>query len=116
MWSCLTSRVFAVSSGAACSNMKEEPSHVLLAMGVEKNIAQTAVRASLGPATKNDDINRFVAVIDEIINRPTKFVSNGRRIAQTATTFLIFSYFFLFFLIFLVEKCIILTKWPSGLI
>ena len=43
---------FAVSSGAACSNMKEEPSHVLLAMGVEKNIAQTAVRASLGPATK----------------------------------------------------------------
>ena len=27
---------FAVSSGAACSNMKEEPSHVLLAMGVEK--------------------------------------------------------------------------------
>ena len=60
---------FAVSSGAACSNMKEEPSHVLLAMGVEKRIAQTAVRASLGAATKNDDINRFVAVTDEIIKR-----------------------------------------------
>ena len=60
---------FAVASGAACSSMKEEPSHVLLAMGVEKNIAQTAVRASLGAITTDDDIRRFVCAVADIVNR-----------------------------------------------
>lgn len=39
----------AVSSGAACSSGKVSQSHVLAAMGVPHALAQTAIRASVGP-------------------------------------------------------------------
>jgi cysteine desulfurase len=48
----------AVSSGAACSSGKVQPSHVLTAMGVLPELVQSAIRISLGHATKEDDIDR----------------------------------------------------------
>ncbi|MGI9296655.1 MAG: cysteine desulfurase family protein [Gammaproteobacteria bacterium] len=50
---------FAAASGAACSSMKNEPSHVLLAAGAPPEEARTAVRASLGPDTAAEDVRRF---------------------------------------------------------
>jgi cysteine desulfurase len=49
----------AVSSGAACSSGKVQPSHVLKAMGVSPTLARSAVRVSLGPTTTEDAIERF---------------------------------------------------------
>jgi len=51
----------AVSAGAACSSGKVGPSHVLRAMGVAEELAATAIRVSLGPATGADEIDRLVA-------------------------------------------------------
>jgi cysteine desulfurase len=51
----------AVSSGAACSSGKVAPSHVLAAMGVPAPLARGAVRVSLGYATQEADIERFLA-------------------------------------------------------
>lgn len=51
----------AVSSGAACSSGKVSSSHVLAAMGVERDLARCALRVSLGPDTAKDDIEAFVA-------------------------------------------------------
>jgi cysteine desulfurase len=51
----------AVSSGAACSSGKVQPSHVLAAMGVPQRLARGAVRVSLGPTTAESDIDRFIA-------------------------------------------------------
>jgi len=51
----------AVSSGAACSSGKVAASHVLAAMGVPANLARGAVRVSLGYATQEVDIERFLA-------------------------------------------------------
>jgi cysteine desulfurase len=48
----------AVSSGAACSSGKVQPSHVLAAMGVPVELAQGAIRVSFGPTTKEDEIDR----------------------------------------------------------
>ncbi|MGX4772092.1 cysteine desulfurase family protein [Bradyrhizobium guangdongense] len=48
----------AVSSGAACSSGKVQPSHVLSAMGFDPAVAQGAVRLSLGWSTEPEDINR----------------------------------------------------------
>ena len=48
----------AVSSGSACSSGKVQPSHVLSAMGFDPDVAQGAVRLSLGWSTDRDDINR----------------------------------------------------------
>ncbi len=48
----------AVSSGAACSSGKVQPSHVLAAMGVAPEL-RGAVRVSLGRTTTEADIERF---------------------------------------------------------
>jgi cysteine desulfurase len=50
----------AVSSGAACSSGKVQPSHVLAAMGVSPALTQAAVRVSLGWTTSERDIERFL--------------------------------------------------------
>ena len=47
----------AVSSGSACSSGKVQPSHVLDAMGFPKDLAQGAVRLSLGWSTAEADID-----------------------------------------------------------
>jgi cysteine desulfurase len=47
----------AVSSGSACSSGKVQPSHVLQAMGFGPNLAQGAVRLSLGWNTSNAEID-----------------------------------------------------------
>jgi cysteine desulfurase len=47
----------AVSSGSACSSGKVQPSHVLQAMGFPPEIAQGAVRLSLGWSTQDADID-----------------------------------------------------------
>ena len=51
----------AVSSGSACSSGKTEPSHVLMAMGVEAELARGAIRISLGRETTNADIDTLLA-------------------------------------------------------
>jgi cysteine desulfurase len=50
----------AVSSGAACSSGKVQPSHVLAAMSVSPALTQAAVRVSLGWATTEADLLRFL--------------------------------------------------------
>ena len=47
----------AVSSGSACSSGKVQPSHVLAAMGFGRELAQGAVRLSLGWSTSETDVD-----------------------------------------------------------
>jgi cysteine desulfurase len=47
----------AVSSGSACSSGKVQPSHVLEAMGFDGELAQGAVRLSLGWSTSDADVD-----------------------------------------------------------
>jgi cysteine desulfurase len=50
----------SVSSGSACSSGKVQPSHVLEAMGFGRELAQGAVRLSLGWSTSKEDIDLAV--------------------------------------------------------
>lgn len=59
---------FAVASGSACSSANPEPSHTLLAMGVEADIARGAVRVSLGRDTSDEDVAGFIATLGRIAN------------------------------------------------
>ncbi|ULQ46873.1 cysteine desulfurase [Flagellatimonas centrodinii] len=56
----LDRRGFCVSSGSACASGSGEPSHVLLAMGVDPDVAFGAVRASLGIGNTVDEIDAFI--------------------------------------------------------
>jgi cysteine desulfurase len=51
----------AVSTGSACSSGKVGPSHVLLAMGLPEGLARCAIRVSLGWASTEADVERFLA-------------------------------------------------------
>jgi cysteine desulfurase len=58
---------FAASSGSACSSGSLEPSHVLLAMGVPAKQALSAVRFSMGWATREAEVDRLVAALPTIV-------------------------------------------------
>jgi cysteine desulfurase len=54
-----------VSSGSACSSGKTEPSHVLMAMGVDAELARAAIRISLGRDSTEADIDSLLAVLGQ---------------------------------------------------
>ncbi|MDR1349487.1 MAG: cysteine desulfurase [Zoogloeaceae bacterium] len=54
---------FAVASGAACSSVNPNPSHVLLAMGVPEALARGALRVSLGVETNEAQIDAFLLAL-----------------------------------------------------
>lgn len=57
----------AVSSGSACHSGKTEPSHVLLAMDVARDLALSAIRVSLGQASTAAEVERFLEVFAGIV-------------------------------------------------
>lgn len=58
---------FACASGSACSSAQPEPSHTLLAMGVDPTVARGAVRVSLGRDTTAEEVERFVATLSHVV-------------------------------------------------
>jgi len=56
---------FAVASGSACSSADPEPSHTLLAMGVEAGLARAALRVSLGVGNTEQDVDGFLQALGE---------------------------------------------------
>lgn len=59
----------AVSSGSACASGTAEPSHVLLAMGVEPRLAAGGVRFSLGYGNDAAQVDRVVEVLQGVVAR-----------------------------------------------
>ncbi|MBP1747987.1 MAG: aminotransferase, class [Deltaproteobacteria bacterium] len=59
----------AVSSGSACSSGSDEPSHVLLAMGIPGSVCQSALRFSLGWGNTDDDIDYVLEVLPGVVAR-----------------------------------------------
>jgi len=51
---------FAVSAGSACSSGKVKTSRVLQALGLNDDVASSAIRVSLGIDTTEDEVMRFV--------------------------------------------------------
>lgn len=58
---------YAVASGSACSSANPEPSATLLAMGVARDVARGAVRVSLGPDTREQDVRGFLLALQETV-------------------------------------------------
>jgi len=71
----------AVSSGAACSSGKVQPSHVLAAMGLPPPLIRAAVRVSIGWSTTEADIERFLSAWRKVIPALSKGSKDKRGIA-----------------------------------
>ena len=65
----LSEEGIAVSSVSACSSKRENTSYVIEAMGLGKERAAHVVRMSFAPFNTEGDIDRFIAVSDELLGR-----------------------------------------------
>lgn len=59
----------AASTGSACSSSSLEPSHVLLAIGLDHELAHGSVRFSLGKHTTAEDLNSVAEILPGIIRK-----------------------------------------------
>ena len=57
------------STGSACTTGSVEPSHVLLAMGIDPYVAHGSVRLTLGPETSEADVDRTLEVVSACVAR-----------------------------------------------
>lgn len=57
------------SRGSACSAGVPQPSHVLLAMGIEPVAARGSLRVSLGHTSTTEDVDRFVDALPAVVAR-----------------------------------------------
>ena len=68
----------AISKGSACTSARVEPSHVLMAMGLEEDAAHSSVRISIGRFTQPSEIDRAAREIARAVRelREVSFVSS----------------------------------------
>ena len=63
----LDMRGFCVSGGSACSSNSLDPSHVLSALNVPRNLAQGSLRISLGEDASIETADLFIAALKEVL-------------------------------------------------
>ena len=63
------SKYMAVSNGSACNSANENPSHVLLAMGVDPNLAFSSIRFSAGRYTSESDIDKVIDIVVQEVKK-----------------------------------------------
>lgn len=66
---------FAVASGSACSSSTRKSSATLSAMHIDSDLAQGAIRVSLGKNNSQQDVSDFLLALDKTINYLKSFTS-----------------------------------------
>jgi cysteine desulfurase len=61
----LDKKGFAIASGSACSSVNKEPSHVLLAMGIDEDLARGALRISFGNKNTIHEVKGFMETLKQ---------------------------------------------------
>ncbi len=57
------------SSGSACSSASLEPSHVLIAIGLPANLAQSSLRITVGHDNTEKDVDYLLSVLPDLIGK-----------------------------------------------
>jgi cysteine desulfurase len=70
----LDARGVEVSTGSACSAGVARPSHVLLAMGADEDLARSSLRFSLGHTSTDADVDALVDVLPAVVDRARRAV------------------------------------------
>ena len=57
----------SASTGSACGSHADEPSHVLLALGLTNNEAEGSLRLTLSTETREDDVDYVLEVLPKSV-------------------------------------------------
>ena len=60
---------FAVSSGSACTSGETEPSQVLLALGLDRELAKGSLRVTVGRSTTEAQVDAFIEALSRVATR-----------------------------------------------
>jgi cysteine desulfurase len=63
------------SSGSACMVGSVQPSHVLVAMGVDPGVASSTVRFSLGTQSSESDIEHCLRALETVVERQAQLIA-----------------------------------------
>jgi len=66
---CLDQEGVRCSQGSACTSQIPEPSHVLIAMGINTEVAFSSVRFSFSPSHTEEEIQRAASIVSEVATR-----------------------------------------------
>jgi len=75
----------SASSGSACTTASLEPSHVLLAMGVARDLARGSLRLTLGRGNTMDDVDYILDVVPDAVERLRALAPRASREATRAS-------------------------------
>ena len=64
------------SSGSACSSASLEPSHVLIAQGIDPKLAVGSIRISLSLENTKDDIEYLVENLERVVSELSVYAKN----------------------------------------
>jgi len=59
----------AMSTGSACTSGSNEPSHVLTALGISRELARASIRLGLGRFNDIEQVNYAIQIISRAVNR-----------------------------------------------
>jgi cysteine desulfurase len=76
----------AVSSGSACSTSKPEPSHVLSALGLPRELSGSAIRFGLGRFTTVEEVEYVTGRVAEEVTRLRGLRRTGTKVPAAPTT------------------------------
>lgn len=65
----LDAKGICASSGSACTSGSTEPSHVLTAIGLNRDIAQASLRVTFGEDNTKEDVDYLVENLIEVVNK-----------------------------------------------
>ncbi|MCD6468341.1 MAG: aminotransferase class V-fold PLP-dependent enzyme, partial [Thermoplasmata archaeon] len=65
----LDEKGIAASTGSACSSKKLQPSHVLLAIGLDPVEAHGSLRLTLGRENTEEEIDYVIEVLPKVVDR-----------------------------------------------
>ena len=65
----LDQRGIACSAGSACQSGAMDPSHVLLAIGLDRDVAKGSLRFSLGRSSTEDDVDAVLRILPEVVEQ-----------------------------------------------
>ncbi|NDD64265.1 MAG: cysteine desulfurase [Acidobacteria bacterium] len=74
-----------VSTGSACSSGATEPSHVLVALGLDAETGRGTIRFSFGRDNVGEDVDYVVSVLPELVDKLRKLSPRAREVLSRET-------------------------------